>query len=58
MYCSEYVTGVEESIRCEIFTICEPDIMKPVSRKAPFVIQIASELMDPEEVHALSFHAS
>ena len=58
MYCSEYVTKVEESIRCEIFAICEPDTMKPVSCKAPFVIQITSELMDPEEVHALGFHAS
>ena len=58
MYCSEYVTGVEESIRCEIFAICEPNTMKPASCKAPFVIQIASEPMDPEEVHAISFHVS
>jgi hypothetical protein len=31
--------------------------MKPTSLKAPFVIQIASEPMDPEKVHALGFHA-
>ena len=57
MYCSEHIAGVEESIRAGIFSICEPDTMKPTSLKALFVIQIVSKPMDPEEVHALGFYA-
>jgi hypothetical protein len=57
MYHSEYVTGVEETIRCWVFAICEPNTMKSTSYKAPFVIWITSEPMDPEEVHVLNLYA-
>ena len=56
MYPSEDVTGVEKSIRRGVVAISEPDTVKVTSFKAAFVIRIASEPMDPEELHALGLH--
>ena len=51
------LAGIEESIRCGVFAICEPNTVEAMSLKATFMFYITSKLMDPEEFHAVSFYA-
>ena len=56
MYRSEDVSGIEKFIGSGIFAICEPNTVKATSLKAAFMIEVASEPVDPEEFHAFSLH--